>query len=153
MRSTKIDTVRRRLLLPPLLTTMLETECWTHPGDDALRRVAPFIREPLTALSTFDMMLAGSGPLMAPHESENARFSEYRGSRIAPRELPWVDVEKTLFIFCNKFPGDDVGIALDYRPPTGTPRVVGAHWTDDACLRYQAIAESFDEFIRMIGLG
>ncbi len=55
-------------------------------------------------------------------------FSEYRGSQVAFRDLPWIDVEKTVFIIINGRIGDDAGIALDYRTGIDTPRVIDSDW-------------------------
>lgn len=147
-----IETLRRELSLPPLLRSLIAAGRWKHPGARALRRVAPFITDPLAVLKTFDHMLVESGPLMADGAVEDDAFSEYRGSQVAERDLPWIDVEKTLFIFCNERPGDDVGIALDYRRDPAAPRVVGGDWHSEKRLIYRLVANSFDDFAEAIGL-
>ena len=148
-----IKSFRQTLKLPALLESMIESGTWRHPGADVLRRAIPFITDPLIILKTFDHMLSESGPLMGKDAIEEERFSEYRGSRVAKRELPWIDVEKTLFIMCNEIAGDDVGIALDYREDLVEPRVIGGDWhSQPGKLVYHTVATSFAEFAMMIGL-
>lgn len=117
-----------------------------------MRAKIPFIHDPLIFLRDQAQMLRESGPLMRQVASEQACFSEYRGSVVAARELPWIDVEKTLFICSNKRLGDDVGIALDYRMGN-VPRVIGSDWhsISDRCV-YREISSSFDEFVMLLGL-
>lgn len=91
-----------------------------------------------------------SGPLMGPDESEHAYFSEYRGALVGERELPWADVEKLIFIVVNERPGDDVGIALDYRTGIDTPRVIGMDWHSGKNCIYREISQSFEEFVELL---
>jgi len=80
-------------------------------------------------------------------------FSEFRGSAIGERDLPWIDVEQSLFIICNRWPGDDVGIALDYRSGIDMPRVVGGDWhSGNNGVVYREISPTFDAFIQLLGL-
>ncbi len=117
-----------------------------------MRAKVPFIHEPLVFLSSKDEMVFESGPLMGPFEAEHPLFSEYRGSVIGKRDLPWVDVEQTLFLIVNKWPGDDVGIALDYRPGLHAPRVVGGDWHSSRNCIYREICPTFADFIDLLGL-
>lgn len=144
--------MRRKLPLPQTLIEMIETDRWAHPGDDVMLARIPFIRDPLVFLGSKDNMLFESGPLMGPNEIENEMFSEYRGSAIGDRDLPWIDVEQTLFIICNKWPGDDVGVALDYRTGINSPRVIGGDWRSGNNCIYHEISPSFDAFVELIGL-
>jgi hypothetical protein len=131
---------------------MIEAGRWVHPGDDVMRARIPFIRDPLVFLSSKEDMLFESGPLMGPEENEQPCFSEYRGSVIDERELPWIDVEKTIFIICNKYPGDDVGIALDCRTGINSPRIVGGDWHSGRKCIYREISPSFDAFAKLLCL-
>ena len=98
-------------------------------------------------------MLFESGPLMGHDALENAPLSEYRGSLVGKRDLPWIDVEKSLFIMCNERIGDDVGIALDYRNNSTEPCVVGGDWhSHSGGLIYRFVANNFAEFAESIGL-
>ena len=153
MKLPQIESLRRSLKLPPLLESMIASGTWTHPGADVLRRAVPFITDPLIVLKTFDEMLFESGPIIGHDKIEDERFSEYRGSQIGKRDLPWIDVEKTLFIMCNERLGDDVGIALDYRYSSTEPCVVGGDWhSKSRGIIYRLVANSFAEFAEKIGL-
>lgn len=123
-----IDTIRRGLPLPPLLVSLMESGRWVHPGADKLRAVAKYIEEPLTILPSLDSMLFNSGPLMSSRETESQMSYEYRGSAVPYRNLPWIDIEKTIFIMCNERIGDDCGIAPDYRTSLSKPRVICSDW-------------------------
>ena len=89
---------------------------------------------------------------MDPEESESEIFAEYRGSLVGPRDLPWIDVEKALLILCNKWPGDDVGIAIDYRPGLEEPRVIGGDWHSGERIEYRDVSATFPAFVEMLGL-
>ena len=147
-----LNTLRRQLPLPALLVEMIETGHWVHPGDEVMLAKVPFIRDPLVFLGSKDDMLFESGPLMGPSEIEQVIFSEYRGSAVGNRDLPWIDVEQTLIIICNKWPGDDVGIALDYRTGLESPRVVGGDWHSGMNYIYHEICPSFEDFVKLLEL-
>jgi len=149
---TCLDKLRRELPLPQTLIDMIESGRWVHPGDNVMLARIPFIRDPLVFLNSKDSMLFNSGPLMGPIELESEVFSEYRGSAIPKRALPWIDVEQTLFIACNRWPGDDVGIALDYRTGIDSPRIVGGDWRSGRNCIYHEISPSFDAFVQLLGL-
>lgn len=147
-----LEQQRRELFLPSTLIELIESGRWVHPSDQVMLSKIPFIRDPLVFLGSKENMIFESGPLMSPDEAENKMFSEYRGSVFDKRDLPWIDVEKTLFIICNKWPGDDVGIALDYRTGNESPRVVGGDWhSGEGCI-YREISPSFDRFVEYLGL-
>ncbi len=80
--------------------------------------------------------------------SEDPLSREYRGSKVtAPRDLPWVDVERRLLFAVNEIPGDDVALALDYRTSDTEPRVVGTDWDSgaNACV-WREVAPTFADF-------
>jgi hypothetical protein len=149
----QIDVLRRSLKLPVPLAAMIQSGMWRHPGAYVLRRKIPFITDPLVVLQTFDQMVREGYPLMGRDSIEDPQYCEYRGSQIGLRELPWIDVEKTLFIMCNERIGDDVGIALDYRHSLTEPRVVGGDWhSSPGGIIYRLIANNFAEFAKSIRL-
>lgn len=143
--------VRYQLPLPPLLIELIKRGRWVHPGEDVMRSRVPFITDPLVFLDSRAEMLFESSPLMGRSETESETFSQYRGSAVAARGLPWIDIEKTLFVICNKNPGDDVGIALDYRTGLNSPRVIGGDWRSGSCI-YHEICLTFDAFVELLGL-
>jgi len=97
-------------------------------------------------------VLLVSDPVMDPDEAEDEYYSEYLGSQSSVRDLPWIDVEQTLFIICNRSPGADVGIALDYRSGKDSPRVIGGDWHSGGNCIYREISPSFDAFVELLGL-
>jgi hypothetical protein len=81
-------------------------------------------------------------------------YHEARGSKNAePICLPWLDVELAVFVAVNRFPGDDLAIALDYRTKASEPRVVANDWvqSEGGCI-WREVAPSFSEFVRLLGL-
>ena len=151
MRLKNLEKLQRELLLPPLLAELIASGRWTHPGDDVLLKAVPFITDPLVFHHSKKEMLQKSGPLMGPGRIESEGHSEYRGSAIGERDLPWLDVEKSLYIIANKNIGGDVGIVLDYRPEV-EPRVVGGDWHSGHGIIYREISPTFDAFAELIGL-
>jgi hypothetical protein len=118
------------LALPPLLIEMMEDGRWSDPGAAAIALLAPFIKEELE-FRTSQYQISTGECLMGPDEDENEIFHEYRGSRLGePRDLPWIDIEKSALIAINRIPGDDIAIALDYRTSMTDPRVIGTEWID-----------------------
>jgi hypothetical protein len=115
--------------LPPLLVDRLEQGRWRHPGDETLQRLIPFLREPVDFLTTVEALRFESSGLLADEPTTDTFFHEARGSKSAePICLPWLDVEKAVFIAVNRFPGDDLGVALDYRGGEVHPRIVANDW-------------------------
>ena len=147
-----VNAARASLPLPRLLDTLLTRGLWKHPGDEILRQVAPFIHDPLVFPDSIDLMLFNSGPLSFDGRPECEASHEYLGSKIDERDLPWIDVEKTIYIAYNKWPGDDVGIALDFRPGLDCPRVVGGDWHSGNGLQHRLISSSFHDFVATIGI-
>lgn len=148
-----IDSLRRSLKLPRLLIDLMKSGRWSHSGMRLLKVCASFIRDPLVVLPTIDSMFGNSGPLMGHEKAEDELFHEYRGSCLPYRPLPWIDVEKTIFIMCNERIGDDCGIALDYRLDFDNPHVIGSDWHSGfKGVQYRHIADSFDDFVSKVGL-
>ncbi|MEO1145780.1 MAG: hypothetical protein AAFY26_09290 [Cyanobacteria bacterium J06638_22] len=150
--SKTVNELRQQLRLPQLLDELIRTGRWIHPGDRVMATVVPFITDPLDLLSNRKAMERESGPLMPPSETESINFHEYRGSFHADRPLPWIDVEKTLFIAVNRRIGDDVGIALDYRDDPDEPSVIGGDWHSGDGLCYRLITHTFHQFAEALGL-
>lgn len=82
-----------------------------------------------------------------------AAFIHYaRGSQsVMPVDLPWLDVEQAVFILVNRWPGDEQGIALDYRTSRTDPRVVASDWeTTHPCL-WREVTPTFSAFVQQLG--
>lgn len=149
MQTDQLNELRRQLPLPPLLEELIALGLWIHPGSGAMRDAVPFITDPLQFLSSKEMMVFQTSALIFEDEEEDDSLLVYRGSVAGGRDLPWVDAEKTLNIIINKEPGDDVAIALDYRPGVQCPHVVGSDWSGKG-YAWRKIASSFDEFAKRI---
>jgi hypothetical protein len=148
----KNSTACQHLPLPQLLIELVRQNRWRHLGDNKMREVVPFIQDPLVFPDCIESMFANSRALMSDDQDEDETFSEYRGSKVSERDLPWIDVERMVFIIYNKWPGDDVGIGLDYRTGTEKPRIVGGDWHAGSGLIYREISTTFDEFAGRLGL-
>ena len=140
------------LPLPALLVEMLETGRWQHPGDEAVKRVIPFLNDPVIFLKSVDSMQRES-PKHFAGDAGMARTFRFVDSATDDSELPWLDVHQAVFVAVNKVPGDDVAIALDYRTGAGNPRVVASDWGDgkNGC-RWREVAPSFSAFVERLAL-
>lgn len=106
----------------------------------------------MTFLKTVEAMRFQSGGL-ADLPTIASVFHEARGSESSePVSLPWLDVEMAVFVAVNQIPGDDLGIALDYRTGAMDPRVVANDWGDRTGCVWREVAPSFSEFVRLLGL-
>jgi hypothetical protein len=142
------------LQLPPLFVQLLHEGRWHHPGDEALRRLIPFLREPVNFLTTVEAMRWESPGSLAEEPGLAAVYHVARSSKsVKPVGLPWLDVELAAFVAVNRFPGDDLAIALDYRTGSVNPRVVANDWHSRAggCI-WREVAPSFSAFVRALEL-
>jgi hypothetical protein len=141
----------KRLELPPLLTELIVSDRWRHPGDESLVTVIPFLGEPVNFLTS-----PVGGELFTPFLEDAgiaATFHLYRGSAAEDaRALPWLDADLAVVIASSRFPGDDVAIALDYRTGCSEPRVVSSDWSDGHSCRWRAVAPDFAAFAERLGL-
>lgn len=141
------------LPLPELLVKLLEAGAWQHPGDRVLAQVIPFLREPVDFLGSVAAMRRESSMAFA-EDPQYSFFHLLCGSRHrTPIELPWLDVDLAVFVAVNRDPGDDVGVALDYRTSREDPRVVAGDWWSEphVCL-WREVAPTFSEFVALVGL-
>jgi len=137
--------------MPLPLVALIESGKWVHPGDGVIRQAIPFLNEPVDFLSVDAMEFESSGHLADdPHSS--ALFHEMRGSdSVNVPDLPWRDVSSSFFIAVNRFPGDDIGIALDFREGAeADPSVIASNWSNAAC-KWQRVSGSLSEFLHRIG--
>jgi hypothetical protein len=139
------------LPLPPLLISLLQSGQWRHPGDMKMREVIPFLEAPVFFYS---LQQINGWNNISPDLSEVAdiHFHEALGSRaVGPLMLPWLDIEKTVFIAAGARREDEVNIALDYRTSLDDPRVVASYWTTEGYL-WREVTPTFTEFVERIGL-
>jgi len=140
--------------LPELLIALIRDGHWVHPGDARLRELIPFMVDPVVFLSTPERMAFESVGRLADDPQLSALFQIARGCRVAePVELPWLDADRSLFVAVCRWPGDDVGIALDYRTDALDPRVVVSDWGSGQACMWREVAPTFSGFVRLLGLG
>jgi hypothetical protein len=96
------------LLLPLLLVSLVEAGRWRHPGDDTLKSAIPFLDDPVDFLP-IEAMRRESRPSLADDPKISTLFHVTRGRTPASAvALPWLDIERAVFVAVNRFPGDDV---------------------------------------------
>lgn len=138
----------RGLHVPELLIDMLGDGRWGHPGIDAIKRVMPFMADPLVFLSSLDVMERESRVEVA---CEALRI--HRGSCTTQRsQLPWLDIENAFFVAINEQLGDDVAVALDYRLDSSVPRVVASEYDDNSGYSWRFVATSFADLVQGLAL-
>ncbi|XZE55820.1 hypothetical protein SH139x_001847 [Planctomycetaceae bacterium SH139] len=138
------------LPIPRLLIELVAQGRWRHPGDDVLRRVVPGLYEPThdpVAFLALDRMERDSCTDVYDRQLMDT-YKERAGSVDEVPDLPWIDIEKRVFIAVCAIPGADVGIALDYRHSTESPRVVALCYSGDPNgeFYWTLVCESFDSF-------
>jgi hypothetical protein len=141
------------LPLPPQLVALIEAGRWRHPGDEVLKSAVPFQGEPVDFLAVEAMRRESCGAL-ADNPQYSASFHMVRGrTSAAPVDLPWLDADLAVFIAVNRFPGDDLAIALDYRTSSNDPRVVASEWLAESggCI-WREVAGSFTKFAQHLRL-
>jgi hypothetical protein len=141
------------LPLPSRLVRLMGEDRWRHPGDEVLRRLIPFLTEPVDFLMTIEAMALESQGHVAGHPDSWSRegMKEMRGRHRNVPDLPWLDVDRCVFIAVNRVAGADVGIALDYRTSVEDPRVVASDWQDTEHF-WRAVSPTFSEFVDALGL-
>lgn len=123
----------RGLALPGQLGHLLASGLWQHPGDHMLHTALPWFESPVDFLTSTECMERETQSLdMFAQDDRSAQiFHVTRGSTAGPKDLPWLDAESAILIAVNRVPGDDVAIALDYRPNAADPAVVASDaWTN-----------------------
>ena len=134
--------------LPTLLTQMIEDRTWNQDIDPIVRDLYPTIEDPLMIL-TSEESIRHTSKIYPTSKKEHASAHEYYGTHTTQRDLPWIDMEKLLFIAVSYEFGGDEAIALDYRNSSDSPSVVASSWTDNVCSWIQ-IAPSFDHLANKI---
>jgi hypothetical protein len=142
------------LLMPELLVALIRDGHWVHPGDARLREVIPFLVDPVDFLRKPEAMASESSGRLADDSRLSAVFHMVRGSRVVESvELPWLDVDRSFFVAVDRWPGDDVGIAPDYRIDVVDPRVVAGDWGSAQACVWREVAPTFSGLVRLLGLG
>ena len=139
--------------LPKLLVAMIQDGTWVHPAEDRLHELIPFLVDPVVFLVTCEAMVHESSGRLADNRRDSRIFHIVSGRKVkAPVELPWLDADRSVFIAVNRWPGDDVGIALDYRTDAGDPRVVASDWGSGQGCIWREVVPTFSSFVRLLGL-
>jgi hypothetical protein len=147
------------LPLPSLLAKMLTQDRWRQPPDDVIRKLVPFISEPLNFLLSESDIRRESLSLgrLAKESHLSIAFRIYYGATMTPKCLPWLDAGHALIIAVNRLAGEDVAIALDYRSDYEHPIVVASAWTEPSgsmhpsLTEWREVAPSFEAFVASIG--
>jgi hypothetical protein len=141
------------LPIPPLLMDLIQSGRWRQPSDAKVREIIPFLMEPVVFLESPKGASSVSVSALAiyPHTGV-LRIA--RGS-ISPEadSLPWLDFEKALWLAINRYPGDDLGIVLDYRESIDDPRVLASDWQcDKTATVWREVATGFSQFANQLGI-
>lgn len=133
------------LQIPSKLIELIESDKWKHPSNEILNKVIPFFKYDVIFLDTVEKM---------ERESYGQDLAlEVLYEKNGAESLPWRDLDLSFFIAVCKSPGDDIGIALDFRTSMENPRVIGNNWhTDLEGSPWEEISFTFDEFVDRIGI-
>jgi hypothetical protein len=143
----------KQLIFPPLLVELMNTGRWKQPSDEKIKLVIPFLQEPVDFLFDVDKIRRESSGVLADMPDMSEFFHEYRGSKTSEKDLPWLDVDRALFIAVNRVAGADIAIALDYRTDVNDPRVVASDWWSVDKTHFWREAESrFSDFVKRLGI-
>lgn len=147
------DKIMKKPAVPRLLTELIKTGRWKQPADEVIKNVIPFLQEPMDFLLDVEAMQRESMSLLADSPEMSELFHEYRGSKGPERELPWLDIDKALFIAVNRVGGSDIGVALDYRTNREDPRVVASDWgSGDNTHHWREVESRFSDFVKKLGI-
>jgi hypothetical protein len=141
------------LPLPPLLISLIQQGKWKHPGEDVLYTVIPFLKDRMDFMTPEQRRFETEGqleivdlPIQVPH------MRQARGSKASkPLELPWLDVEKMIFLAIGQYRGDEEAIALDYRTSMTDPRVIATEYREREGFFWREVTPTFTEFVEQIG--
>ncbi|WP_435207425.1 hypothetical protein [Micromonospora sp. bgisy143] len=144
------------LVLPALMTELLNAGHWRHPGDEVLRDLMPWFESPLDFLASVEGMRGASESLtmFADDLPSSLVFRQALGSTAnASVELPWLDAEQAVLIAVSRIHGDDVAMALDYRTDAADPQVVASDfWTDPEQCSWRIVAPVFSQLVEVLRL-
>jgi len=138
------------LPLPDLLIHLINENKWKHPGNDVMKKTIPFFHEEIDFLFTETEFKLENSSLYL--EDEIFFCFDSKKSKLA-NNLPYLASDLSILIAVNKIPGDDLGIALDYRTSFLNPRIIANNWHSGirGC-PWIEISPTFEAFIKNIGL-
>lgn len=146
------------LEFPALFIQLWDTGLWGQPSDELVLSLMPWLDGPIDFILNFQQIKEASlGKLADFGQSTAEKYRVYRGStsNLSP-DLPWLDVDVHITIGHNRFWGDDIGLALDYRSSSSDPRVVATKWIQQDGLKFHhtdwmIVADTFTKFTQMLG--
>jgi hypothetical protein len=141
------------LPLPPLLIKLIQSGRWQHPGDDVVKEVIPFLREPVDFYNSVEKMSISREYLFQGKDTVESLRLVKGQKKLGVINLPWLDVDQAIFIAVNRIPGDDIAIVLDYRVNRANPRVVASDWWDEesGCI-WKEVYTTFSDFAKALRL-
>ena len=134
-------------LLPRALASFLKTD---HPELEELSSILEekfsFLEFPIEFLPSIEEVKTVS--------EDDLWFQESLWNVAKPgkaAELPVLDFQKSVIIGINKYPGEDLAIALDYRQDPDLPAVVASNFRSSATnCNWEVIASSFEDLLALM---
>lgn len=111
----------------------------------------PFLKEPMIFLESQEQ-------IKTVHENSKDLLKEpifaiKEGSSFETISLPFLDYNKCIFIAINKYPGDDLAIALDYRENNKEPRIIASDFTGNyTYCEWRVVFNNFNDFYQKLML-
>ncbi len=153
--SDKIREIRD-MRFPPAFVELWMAGKWQQPDESLIQSLIPWLQGPIEFIEVMHWLVTENGSPLVDYLDSANKFREYRGSVSHDKtDLPWLDLEKSLFIAVNRIRGDDLGIALDFRTSTDDPRVVASYWCgerDDYHVEWRLVTEMFSEFLTKVNM-
>lgn len=134
------------LKVPSLLVKLVNEGFWVKGSELDIKKHYEFLNDPLTFLQSFQGMKS------TPSFKYDEVLRIYSSSEVGlNRNLPWLDIDNSIFIAINKNPGDDIAIALDYRDNSTSPIVVASKWTEvNGYCEWVKIENTFDDLVQTL---
>jgi hypothetical protein len=143
------------LPLPSLLISLIQEGRWKYPGRTVMRTAIPDdlvgpIDLPIKFYSLENIRSETSRHLRDFEDDLITDIFHLLKGSTSGSKLPWLDIEKCLFIAGSEVIGDDIEIALDYRTNPTDPRVVISDWRDGCW--WAEVTATFTEFVARLDL-
>lgn len=146
----------RGMRFPPAFVQLWSVGKWKQPDDSLIQSLVPWLQGPIEFIEVMHWMVTENQASLVDQPDSARMFREYRGSVSHDKtDLPWLDVEKSLFVAVNRVHGDDLGIALDFRTSVDNPRVVASYWCgerEDFHVEWRLVTNTFSEFLIKLNL-
>ena len=135
--------------LPALLIDLIKQGIWQTYTTQKIRKVAPFLIEPMEFLQSIEEIKnVSENPILLQENIFGIQSSRLLESNI---EFPLLDYDKSIYIAINKYPGDDIGIALDFRKNSTEPCVVASDFNGHhPHCEWRVISQNLADFIQNI---